>query len=123
MVVSHHSPQRFRTMSKRLFLGAGFALTLLALSPSIGRAQAGGRITVEWQNAPLSDVVRGFATFSGRTIVLAPDAGDPEVTAAYQNIDWQLALDLILERLGLVARVDSSGVIRIEKRNAAPAKR
>jgi ferric-dicitrate binding protein FerR (iron transport regulator) len=110
-------------MSKRLFLGAGFALTLLALSPSIGRAQVGGRITVEWQNAPLSDVVRGFATFSGRTIVLARDAGDPEVTAAYQNIDWQLALDLILERLALVARVDSSGVIRIEKRNAAPAKR
>ena len=57
-------------MSKRLCLAAAFALTLLALSPSIGSAQAGRGITVEWQNAPLSHVVRAFATLSGRTIVV-----------------------------------------------------
>jgi type II secretory pathway component HofQ len=109
-------------MSKRLYLAAGFALTLLAVSPSIGRAQAGQGITVEWQNALLSDVIRAFAALSGRTIVVAPDVGDPEVTASFNNADWQLALDIILMTRGLVARVDAAGVIRIEKESSTPAK-
>ncbi|MFN2566405.1 MAG: hypothetical protein ABR499_15525 [Gemmatimonadaceae bacterium] len=103
-------------MRRRLYLAAGFALTLLALSPSIGRAQERARITVEWQNAPLSHVIRAFAAFSGRTIVLAPDVGDPDVTASFQDVDWQRALGIILATRALDARVDASGVIRIEKR-------
>ena len=109
-------------MSKRLCLAAAFALTLLALSPSIGSARAGRGITVEWQNAPLSHVVRAFATLSGRTIVVAPDVGDPEVTASVQAADWQRALDVVLATRGLVARVDASGIIRIEKQTSPPAK-
>jgi type IV pilus assembly protein PilQ len=109
-------------MSKRLHLAAAFALTLLAVSPSIARAQAGGRVTLEWQNAPLSHVVRAFAAFSGRTIVVAPDVGDPELTASVLDVDWQRALDVILATRALVARVDGSGVIHIEKQRSAPPK-
>ena len=109
-------------MSRRLYLTAGVALTLLAVSPSISRAQAGGLGTFKWQNAPLSDVVRAFADFSGRTIVVAPDVGDPDVTAFVENVEWQRALDIVLWTRGLVARVDASGVIRIEKQTPAPAR-
>jgi type II secretory pathway component HofQ len=103
-------------MIKRPRLTYGFAITLLAFSPSIVRAQAPRLITVEYQNAPLSQVIRGFAAFSGRAIVVAPDAGDPEVTASMKNVDWQVGLDRILESQALVARPDTSGVVRIERR-------
>ena len=102
-------------MFKRLYLAAGFAGTLLALSPSIARAQEAARVTFEWQDAPLSHVVRAFARFSGRTIVVAPDVGDPLVTASFQNVEWRAALEIILAAQALVARVDPSGNIRIER--------
>jgi type II secretory pathway component HofQ len=109
-------------MSKRLCLAAVIALSQLAVSPSIGRAQAARRITVEWQSVPLSQVMEAFAKFSGRTIVIAPDVDGREVTTAFQNVDWQLVLDAILEKQGLVARADSSNVIHIEKRASVAAK-
>lgn len=92
----------------------------LALSPSVGRAQAtetAPRVTMEWQNAPLSDVLRAFSRFSGRTIVVAPGVGDPEITASVQNAEWPRALDVVLATRGLVARTDASGVIRVEKQS------
>jgi type II secretory pathway component HofQ len=108
-------------MFKRLYLAVGFTVTLLALSPSVGGAQETRRVRFEWENAPLSQVVRAFAAFSGRTIVLAPDVGDPTVTASVQHIEWRAALELILAAHGLVARVDASGNIRIEKHGSRAA--
>jgi type II secretory pathway component HofQ len=102
-------------MLKRLSLAAGFALAVLALSPSVGRAQAGPGVTLESQNAPLSHVVAAFEKLSSRTIVVAADVGDPLITASVANVQWERALDLILATRGLVARVDASGIIRIEK--------
>jgi ferric-dicitrate binding protein FerR (iron transport regulator) len=110
------------TMFKRLCLAAGFTAALLALSPSIGGAQEARRVRFEWENAPLSQVVRAFAAFSGRTIVVAPDVGDPAVTATVQSVDWRAALELILVAHGLVARADASGNIRIEKEGSRAAK-
>jgi type II secretory pathway component HofQ len=103
-------------MSVRLGLVAVLAFSSLALAPSIGQAQTQRVVTVEWQNAPLSRVVEAFATFSGQTVAVAPNVGDPEVTATLRNVDWRFALDTILARQGLIARVDASGVLRIEKR-------
>ena len=103
-------------MTKRPRLTAAVALALLAVSPSIGVAQAPRLITVEVFNAPLSQVIRGFATYSGSTIVVARDVGDPEVTGTIHNLDWRLGLDRILETHALIARPDLSGGIRIERR-------
>ena len=103
-------------MTKRLRLTAGFALTSLTLASSIGLAQAPRPVTVEFQNAPLSQVMRAFGTYSGSIIVLAPDVGDPEMTATIENVDWRLALDRIVDTRALVARTGASGVIRIERR-------
>jgi type IV pilus assembly protein PilQ len=104
-------------MSKRLCLTAGFVLSLLAAPAAGAHAQ---NITVEWQGAPLTDVIRAFARFSGRTIVVAPDVGEREVTVSLQNVDWQRGLGVIVAGLGLVERVDDSGVIRVEQPPAAP---
>jgi type IV pilus assembly protein PilQ len=104
-------------VSKRFYLAAGFALSVLSVTPAVSHAQAKRQITVEYQNARLSQVVKAFATFSGRTIELAPNVGDADVTVSFANVDWQVALDSILEKESLVARVDpGTGVMRIEKR-------
>jgi type II secretory pathway component HofQ len=110
-------------MSKRSYLVAGLAAALLAVAPSASRAQVSRGVTMEWQNAPLSDVVRAFALFSGQTIVVAPEVGNPKVTASLQNVDWHRGLDLVLMSHGLVARTDRSGVIRIERQVPATTSR
>ena len=102
-------------MAKRLWLTAGLVVTLSTFSASTAQSQ---RVTMEWQNAPLTQVVRAFAAFSGRTIVVAPDAGNPEVTASLADVEWQRGLDVVLTAYGLVARVDATGVIRIERQAA-----
>jgi type II secretory pathway component HofQ len=107
-------------MSKRSYFAAALAAALLAIAPSASRAQTAREVTVEWQNAPLSQVVRAFAALSGRTIVVAPEVGDPELTVSLRNVEWQRALDLVLVAHALVARVDASGVIHVEKQ-ASPA--
>jgi ferric-dicitrate binding protein FerR (iron transport regulator) len=102
--------------SKRLLLAAGFAIAALTTSPSASSAQAPKRVTVEYQNARLADVVRAFASLSGQSIVLAPNAADLQVTASFTNVDWKVALDDILARQGLVCYEDAIGVLRVEKR-------
>jgi hypothetical protein len=103
-------------MSVRLGVAAVLAFTSLALSPAVGGAQAQRVVTVEWQSAPLTRVVEAFASFSGHAITVSPDVGDAAVTATLRDVDWRVALDTILAREGLVARADTSGVLRIEKR-------
>jgi non-heme chloroperoxidase len=108
-------------MVKRLFVVAVVAVAQLTFCCSIGYAQLTQRMTVEWQNAPLSQVVDAMARFSRRRIVLPADVGQQEVTVAFENTDWRVVLDSILQQQALVARTDSSDVIRVEKR-AMPAK-
>ena len=112
-------------MSIRICLTAAFALTLLgatstagqAQSPApAGQAQSPAPITVEFYNAPLRDLIRAFAAYSGRTIVIRSDAGNPEITAAFTNVDWRRALDEILGKHGFVSSDGPDGVIKIEKR-------
>jgi type II secretory pathway component HofQ len=102
-------------MPKRLWLTAGLVVALSTFSASTALGQ---KVTMEWQNAPLNHVVRAFAAFSQRTIVVAPDVGNPEVTASVADVEWQRALDLVLLAHGLVARVDATGVIHIERLRA-----
>lgn len=103
-------------MPTRLFPTTSLALALLVLPPSVVCAQTLGRITVEYQNAPLSEVIRAFATYSGRTISVASDVGDPLVTAVVHEVDWRLGLDQILETQALVARLQTPDVMRVERR-------
>ena len=108
-------------MSKRFHFVGLLAVALLGLTPGHSQAQAAGeaRITVEWENALLSDVVNAFAKFSGRTIVVAPGVRASSVTFAARDMEWRAALELMLAQQGLVARTDDAGVIHVEKRPAA----
>src|SRR5438552_2168734 len=63
------------------------------------------RITVQWDNASIEDVIAGFAAFSGRTIILGKDIKG-NVTAEVKNQPWDLALNAVLESQGLGVKYD-----------------
>ena len=56
-------------MSQRPSLAAAVALALFLAVPSAVGAQ---NVTADFYDARLSEIVRNFAVYSGRTIVLAP---------------------------------------------------
>ena len=101
-------------MVKRRFLCTALPLALLGL-PLVSQAQSQGRISVEYKNAALTQVVQDFSSFSGRTIIVSPEAGNPSVTMLVKDVEWERGLDGLLASRSLVARPDSSGILRIEK--------
>ncbi len=70
-------------------------------------------ITVSYDNANISDVIAGFAAFSGKSIVVGKDV-DATVTATITNQPWDIALQQILQAQGLSAREDHPGIIRVD---------
>ena len=99
-------------MAKRL--PAVVAVAVLAVLPSLVVAQAPGRISVSYQGAPVSEVASGFARFSHRTIVVAPEVGARLISGDVENGAWMPAFDQLLGLQGLVARPDSGGMLRVE---------
>lgn len=71
------------------------------------------RITVTWSDADIRDVLAGFATFSGRTIVVGRDVAGT-VTAEIKDQPWDIALKAILEAQGLAASEEPSGIISVD---------
>lgn len=71
------------------------------------------RITVTWSDADIRDVLAGFATFSGRTIVVGRDVSGT-VTAEIKDQPWDIALKAILEAQGLAASEEPSGIISVD---------
>lgn len=71
------------------------------------------RITVQYDNIDIRDVIAAFATFSGRTIVIGKDVSGV-VTADIQDKPWDVALQAILQAQGLAATEDASGIITVD---------
>ena len=70
------------------------------------------RITVQWDNASIEDVVAGFAAFSGRTIILSKDIKGT-VTAEIKNQPWDLALNAVLESQGLAVQTLPGAILNV----------
>ena len=70
------------------------------------------RITVQWDNAAIEDVVAGFAAFSGRTIILGKDVKG-NVTAEIKNQPWDLAMNAVLQSQGLAVKTMPGGILMV----------
>jgi type IV pilus assembly protein PilQ len=70
------------------------------------------RITVQWDNAGIEDVVAGFAAFSGRTIILGKDIKGT-ITAEIKNQPWDLAMNAVLEAQGLAVKTLPGGILNV----------
>lgn len=71
------------------------------------------RITVTWSDADIRDVLAGFATFSGRTIVVGKDVAGT-ITAEIKDQPWDVALKAILDAQGFAASEEASGIITVD---------
>jgi len=71
------------------------------------------RITVNWENAPINDVLGVFAAFTGRTIL--PSKGVVgTVTANITNLPWDTALREIMNANGYDVTINPDGVIIVD---------
>jgi type IV pilus assembly protein PilQ len=70
-------------------------------------------ITASWDGASISDVIAGFAAFSGKTIIVGKGVTGT-VTATVKNQPWDIAFQQILQSQGLAAREEFPGVIRVD---------
>ncbi len=70
------------------------------------------RITVQWDNASIEDVIAGFAAFSGRTIILGKGITG-NVTAEVKNQPWDLAMNAVLESQGLAVKPLPGGIFNV----------
>ncbi|HEX9347115.1 MAG TPA: AMIN domain-containing protein [Gemmatimonadales bacterium] len=84
---------------------------LAAHRAEVVQSQA-ARITVQWDNASIEDVVAGFAAFSGRTIILGKDIKGT-VTAEVKNQPWDLAMYAVLESQGLAVKTLPGGILNV----------
>jgi type IV pilus assembly protein PilQ len=84
---------------------------LAAHRAEVAQSQA-ARITVQWDNASIEDVVAGFAAFSGRTIILGKDIKG-SVTAEVKNQPWDLAMNAVLESQGLAVKTLPGGIFNV----------
>ncbi len=79
------------------------------------------RITVQWDDADIQDVVAGFAAFSGRTIVVGKGITG-KVTAEVKNQPWDLAFRAVLESQGLAVQTQPGGIlVVVDKKDLARA--
>ena len=79
------------------------------------------RVTVQWDDADIQDVVAGFAAFSGRTIVVSKGITG-QITAEIKNQPWDLAFNAVLESQGLTHQVLPGGIINVvDKKDLARA--
>jgi type IV pilus assembly protein PilQ len=100
-----------------LVVGLATATMLLTPLPAAGQADrprgATRRMSASWTAAPLADVLRAFAAFSGASIVAGAGVGG-FVTADINDQPWDVALHAVLSTRGLVATEDEHGIIRVE---------
>ena len=79
------------------------------------------RITVSWENAPISDVLGIFASFSGRTILPSKNVTGT-VSAIINNQPWDVALRKVMNANGYDVTIDDTGVILVDTYEAIAAR-
>jgi type IV pilus assembly protein PilQ len=76
------------------------------------RAYTGERISLDFQNADIHNILRIIARVSGKNVVIS-DAVTGRVTLKLQNVPWDQALDIVLANKSLCA-IENGNVIRID---------
>lgn len=98
-------------MSRRIPLVLALAAWAILLARPAAAQEP--RVTVTWYRADIADVISGFATLSGRTIILGKGVKG-EVTAEIKDKAWSQAFQAILAAQGLSAQEMPGGIIRVD---------
>ena len=91
---------------------AAMSLFLPGAAGAQERAGEAEQISVEWNAAPMGDVLRAFAEFSGKSFVAGPEVKGT-VTVFIEDQPWDVALHVILSAQGLTATEDEHGIVHV----------
>lgn len=83
---------------------------------SQGRRYTGRRITLDFQDADIVNILRMFAELANLNMIISPEVKG-KVTVRMVNIPWDHAMDIILKMNGL-GYVREEGIIRIASTSA-----
>ena len=83
-----------------------------ALEPGLAGIQ-GEPITISFQNADVTTVVRAFGEFTGRSIVAGSGVQDTLITADIRNEPWDEALVTLMHANGLEVRLEND-ILRVD---------
>ncbi len=86
-------------------------------------AQQQPRITMNWENADIHDVVAAFSAYSGRTIILSKGTEGAKISANISDQPWDVALRVVLNANGLDAVEDPSGILVVDTQASILARR
>jgi type IV pilus assembly protein PilQ len=100
--------------SEAMAAGFGAAAPVVALSGAPqARGYTGRRITLDFHDIEIRNLLRLIADVSKKNIVVADDV-QGKVTVSLRNVPWDQALDLILKSKGL-GKEEMGNVVRIAK--------
>jgi hypothetical protein len=71
------------------------------------RRWSGSRISLDFKDADLKDVLRLMAQISGLNVVVAPEV-EGKLTMTLRDVPWDQALDIICKNFGLEYEVDGT---------------
>ncbi len=83
------------------------------VTPAPQQLSTARRISIQFTNSPIQDVLLSFAAFSEKSIVPGSNITGL-VTADIRDQPWDVALNTILSGQGLVADEDDYGIIRVD---------
>jgi type IV pilus assembly protein PilQ len=99
------------------------ARSAVDVAPYQPAVQQPPRITMNWENADIHDVIAAFSAFSGRTIILAKGTESTKISANISDQPWDVALRVVLNANGLDAVEDPSGILVVDTQAAILARR
>jgi len=88
---------------------------LLDEGPALFQGSQQRLVDVSYDSASIAEVMAGFATLSGKSIILGKDVAGT-VTAQVSGQPWDLAFQAILESQGLSAVEDPPGIIKVDQK-------
>ncbi|MBI2921527.1 MAG: hypothetical protein HYY18_10635 [Planctomycetes bacterium] len=84
------------------------------VSPRLIRVMKPPRVTADFKNSPLVEIIDILANKAGSNIVISPDIDAKiKITMRFQNIPWEDALDALVRTAGYASVTEPSGIIRI----------
>ncbi|MDR1037751.1 MAG: type IV pilus secretin PilQ [Deltaproteobacteria bacterium] len=96
--------------------GSGVLLTDPFSGLSTNKVYTGERISLDFQNADIHNILRLIGEVSGKNVVVS-DSVSGKVTLKLRNVPWDQALDIVLASKNL-GMVENGNVIRIDSLDA-----
>ncbi|MDR1314579.1 MAG: type IV pilus secretin PilQ, partial [Deltaproteobacteria bacterium] len=92
--------------------GTGVMLTDPLSGMNVNKTYTGSRISLDFQNADIHNILRLIGEVSGKNVVVS-DSVSGKVTLKLRNVPWDQALDIVLASKNL-GMVENGNVIRID---------